>query len=81
MASAGFLSKYAGTLRKDVNWKNVEPRDGWGDAATNGRGGPGVYSLAGGSLISDRLEVGPARFFLATQLKLLLPNNCLYCYI
>jgi hypothetical protein len=70
MASAGFLGKSTGTLRKDLDWKTAEPRDGWGDAATNGRGGPGVYSLVESSLISDSLRVGPARFFLVTQFKL-----------
>jgi hypothetical protein len=68
------LGKSAGTLRKDVNWKNAEPRDGWGDAATNGRRGPGVYSLVGGSLISDRLRGGPASFFLVTQFSLMCPD-------
>jgi hypothetical protein len=60
MASARFLGKCTGRLRKDLDWKTAEPRDGWADATTNARGGPRVYSLVEGSLISDRLRVGPA---------------------
>jgi hypothetical protein len=57
MAPAGFLGKSTGTSRKDLDWKTAEPRDGWGDAATNGRGGPKSYSVVGGSLIRDRLRI------------------------
>jgi hypothetical protein len=41
VASARFLGKSTGTLRKDLDWKTAEPRDGWGDTTTNGRGDPG----------------------------------------
>jgi len=73
------LAKSTGTLGKDLDWKNAEPRDGWGDTATNGKSGPRVYSLVGGSLVSGSLRVGSRASFSShnslVQSRLTLPTD------